>query len=174
VEDVGTVAAACVDRLRAASLPADEVVVDVITRSSHNPQTLSQRPSPNPARAQSPNSVVKTPLIVWLCGTGGYWCLGASWAGVHAAVIASDSVAKISLSGSQSKSPANPTPGWETQTTKSSPRCQRRSRQHGPRFTTEFGDWARAGFGLGRWESVCGLWDGRVLVFGGLLGRGPC
>ena len=34
VEDVGTVAAVCVDRLRAASLPADEVVVDVITRST--------------------------------------------------------------------------------------------------------------------------------------------
>lgn len=34
VDDVGTVEAVCEDRLRAASLPADEVVVDVITRST--------------------------------------------------------------------------------------------------------------------------------------------
>jgi hypothetical protein len=82
VEDVGTVAAACVDRLRAASLPADEVVVDVITRSTRearlSEESLRRSSGIGPALGLG---LVAGRVFVG-CGTGGYWCLGASWAGV--------------------------------------------------------------------------------------------
>lgn len=89
VDDVGTGAADVVERLCAPDFPAEDVVVELITRSTCEArlslESLRKRPGPDGFAGARP---------LESAGRAGYWCLEVCWFGVHAAVMACERVAK--------------------------------------------------------------------------------
>lgn len=70
VDEVGTVALCCAERLRAADLPAEEVVVDVMTRSTWEARLSDESWRRRVCAAEGLLVGVARPFVSW--GTSGY------------------------------------------------------------------------------------------------------